>query len=64
VDAQEVGKAGLAGWRGLVADRTAAPVTANTPLDEDQWRALVGAAFFAASVFYVVTTVRRMLAEA
>jgi hypothetical protein len=64
MDAQDVGKAGLAGWRGVVAERTAGPVTANTPLDEDQWRALVGAAFFAASVFYVVSTVRKVLAEA
>jgi hypothetical protein len=64
MDAREMGQAGLAGWRGVVADRTAGPVTANTPLEEDQWRALVGAAFFVASVFYVVSTVRRALAEA
>jgi hypothetical protein len=63
MDANDIGKAGLAGWRSVVAERTAGPVTSNTPLDEDQWRALVGAAFFVASVFYVVSTVRRALAE-
>jgi hypothetical protein len=64
MDAHDIGKAGLSGWRKTVADRTAGPVTGNTPLDEDQWHALVGAAFFVASVFYVVSTVRKVLAEA
>jgi hypothetical protein len=63
MDARDIGQAGLSGWRNAVADRTAGPVAGNTPLDEDQWRALVGAAFFVASVFYVVSTVRRVLAE-
>ena len=59
--AKEAGKAGLAGWRETVADKTAPPVAARTPLDEDSIRAAIGGLFFVLSVVYVVGTVKRAL---
>jgi hypothetical protein len=53
-----VGHAGLQGWREKVADGVAEPLSARTPLDEDQVRTLVGAIFFVLSVMYVVKTIR------
>ena len=61
--AMALGQAGLQGWRAKVAD-TAGPVIAHrTPLSEDQVRAAIGAAFFALSIVYVVTTLRRWLTQ-
>jgi hypothetical protein len=56
--ATRVGQAGLQGWRKTVADGVAAPVAKRTSLDEQQIRALVGAAFFALAVSYVIKSVR------
>jgi hypothetical protein len=56
--ATRVGQAGLQGWREKVADGVAAPVAKRTPLDEQQIRAIVGAAFFVLAVSYVVKSVR------
>jgi hypothetical protein len=56
--ATRVGQAGLQGWREKVADGVAAPVAKRTPLDEQQIRALVGAAFFALAVSYIIKSVR------
>lgn len=61
---KQLGQAGLQGWRKALADKTTGPVTDRTPLDEDGWRALVGATFFALSVMYVVKTVKAALDEA
>ena len=55
--ATQVGQAGLQGWRGKVADGVADPIAKRTPLDEDQARALIGAAFFVLAVVYVVKTI-------
>jgi hypothetical protein len=63
VEATSLGQAGLQGWRKALADKTTGPVTEHTPLDEDAWRALLGATFFALSVLYVVNTVKAVLAE-
>jgi hypothetical protein len=60
----EVGKKGLVGWREKVADGVAGPISSRAPLSEEQVRAVIGATFFALSVYYVVDTVRRTLAEA
>ncbi len=54
----QAGHAGLQGWRKKFADTVAEPVAGRTGLDEDHVRALVGAAFFALSLMYVVKTVR------
>jgi hypothetical protein len=61
MDALAVGNAGLQGWRGKVADAVAAPVSRNSPMSEDQVRAVVGAVFFALAVAYVVGTVKELL---
>jgi hypothetical protein len=61
MDALAVGKAGLQGWRGKVADAVAAPVSRHSPMSEDQVRALVGAVFFALAVGYVVGTVKELV---
>lgn len=60
----EAGQAGLQGWRVKVADAIAKPVANRTKLDEDQVRALVGAAFFILAVLYVVNTVRALTQQA
>jgi hypothetical protein len=60
MDTTSLGTAGLAGWRRKVADVVGPPVARRTPLDERAVRAVVGAAFFALSVWYVIGTVRRM----
>ena len=60
----QLGQAGLASWRGKVADAVAQPASKRTPLSEDQVRAAVGAAFFALATFYVVSTAVRMIKTA
>ena len=60
MDALHVGKAGLQGWRAKVADAVAAPVARNSRVTDEQVRAVIGGAFFALSVVYVVGTVKRM----
>jgi hypothetical protein len=58
---RELGHAGAAkGWRKQVADRVAPAVAERTRFDRDDVRAAVGAAFFAASVLYVLQTVREL----
>jgi hypothetical protein len=53
----ELGQAGLQGWREKVANGISQPVANRAPLEEDQVRAVVGAAFFALAVVYVVKTI-------
>ena len=60
----EIGQAGLASWRGKIADRVAPPASKKTPLSEDQIRGAIGAAFFALATFYVVSTAIRMIKTA
>ena len=55
--ATELGQAGLQGWRQKVADGISQPVAARAPLEEEQVRAVIGAAFFILSVIYVVKTI-------
>jgi hypothetical protein len=55
--ATELGHAGLQGWREKVADGISQPVAKRAPLEEDQVRAIVGAAFFVLAVLYVVKTI-------
>ncbi len=58
-----VGTAGLQGWRRKVGDAVAPPLAQRTPLGSDQIKAVVGAAFFALSVMYVVKTVTAAVRE-
>ena len=60
MDAITVGKAGLQGWRGKVADAVAAPVARRSRLSDDQVRAAVGGLFLVLSVLYVVNAVKQM----
>jgi hypothetical protein len=55
--ATELGHAGLQGWREKVADGISQPLAKRAPLEEDQVRALVGAAFFVLAVVYVIKTI-------
>ena len=54
--ATELGHTALQGWREKVADGIAQPVANRAPLEEDQVRAIIGAAFFLLSVIYVAKT--------
>ena len=62
--ATQAGQAGLQGWRAKVADGIAKPVANHTKLDEDQVRAVVGAAFFILGVIYVANAVRALAKQA
>ena len=55
--ATELGQTGLQGWREKVADGISGPLANRAPLDEDQVRAVIGAAFFVLAVIYVVKTI-------
>jgi hypothetical protein len=58
---EHYGQAALVGWRKRVADVTAPPVAKRGPVSEDQARAIVGAVLFAASLYYVVSTIVRLV---
>ena len=62
MDAIAVGKAGLQGWRGKVADAVAGPAARRTGLTDEQVRAGVGLLFLVLSVVYVAGAVRRLAA--
>jgi hypothetical protein len=53
----ELGQTGLQGWREKVADGISQPVANRAPLEEDQIRAVIGAAFFVLSLIYVAKTI-------
>jgi hypothetical protein len=55
--ATELGQTGLQGWREKVADGISRPVAKRASLEEDQVRAVIGAAFFILAVIYVVKTI-------
>ena len=55
--ATQIVQTGLQGWREKVANGISQPVANRAPLDEDQVRAVVGAAFFVLAVIYVVKTI-------
>lgn len=55
-----LGRTALTGWREKVAE----PVARSAPIDTDLARAIIGGAFFVASLVYVVRTLRRITREA
>ena len=59
MDLTEVGKTGLVGWREKAGDGIAEPLAKRTPLSDEQVRGVVGAVFFALSLYYVIGTIRR-----
>jgi hypothetical protein len=62
--ATQAGQAGLQGWRAKVADGIAEPIANRTGLNEDQVRALIGAAFFILAMIYVANAVRALARQA
>ena len=54
------GEQALSGWRERVADMAARPAARHTPFDRSQVRALIGWAFLALSIVYVVRSLRNM----
>ena len=50
MDANKLGQAGLVGWRDMVGERIAGPVSRRTRLSFDQVKALVGAVFLVMTV--------------
>ena len=62
--ATEIGQTGLQGWREKVADGISRPVAKRAPVEEDQVRAVVGAAFFVLAVIYVVKTLSAVMRRA
>ena len=63
-DKVDLGKQGLTGWRKAVGEKVAGLVSERTGLSPDQVEALVGATFFALSLYYVVSTAARAAREA
>ena len=61
---EHYGHAGLVGWRKAIADKVAPPASSRAPVSEDQLRAIIGAAFFALSLYYVAGTLIRVLKTA
>jgi hypothetical protein len=59
MDAKTLGDATLHGWRANVADQ----VGRKAPIADDVARAVLGAAFFALSLAYVVKTLRALARE-
>jgi hypothetical protein len=62
--ATDFGQAGLQGWREKVADVVSEPVAKRAPLEENQVRAFIGAAFFVLSVIYVIKTISGVTRQA
>jgi hypothetical protein len=62
--ATEAGQAGLQGWRAKLADGIAEPIANRTRLNEDEVRALIGAAFFILAVIYVANATRTLVRQA
>ena len=61
---QNIAQAGLVGWRKAVADGVAPRASRRAPVSEEQVRAAIGAAFFLLSLYYVASTVARMIRSA
>ena len=61
---ENIAQAGLVGWRKAIADRVAPPAASRSPVSEEQVRAAIGAAFFLLSLYYVASTIARMIRSA
>jgi hypothetical protein len=61
---QRIAQAGLVGWRKAIADRVAPRAARRAPVSEEQLRAAIGAGFFALSLYYVTSTIARMIRSA
>ena len=63
-ETQNIAQAGLVGWRKSVADRVAPPAARRAPVSEEQVRGAIGAAFFLLSLYYVASTIARIVKSA
>jgi hypothetical protein len=61
---QSIAQAGLVGWRKAIADTVAPRAARRAPVSEDQLRSAIGAGFFLLSLYYVVTTIARVIKRA
>jgi hypothetical protein len=61
---QSIAQAGLVGWRKAIADNVAPRAASRAPVSEERLRAAIGAAFFLLSLYYVATTIWRMIKSA
>jgi hypothetical protein len=64
LNARELGQTALVGWREKVANGIARPVSSRTGVGAEAVRATIGVLFFALSVYYVASTLRRALEAA
>jgi hypothetical protein len=60
VDLTAMGRVGLTGWRGKVAERMAEPISENTGLTKAQVEALFGALFLALTLWQFFKLFRRV----
>jgi hypothetical protein len=63
-ESKQLGQAGLVGWRGKIADGVAPKAAERGPFSESQARNAIGFAFLALSLYYVVSTIARMVRAA
>jgi hypothetical protein len=59
----EVGDAALVGWRRQLAQQVAPAVSRRTSFGQDDVRRAIGGFFFALSLYHVVGTLRRAIAN-
>jgi hypothetical protein len=60
---EQIGHAGLTGWRQTVADKVAPPTAKRGPVTEDQVQAVIGATFYVLSVWYVISTTAKIVKQ-
>jgi hypothetical protein len=60
---EQIGHAGLTGWREKVANTVAPPAAQRGPVTEDQVRAAIGATFYVLSLWYVVSTTAKIVKQ-
>jgi hypothetical protein len=61
---KNIGQAGLVGWRKAIADRVAPTAARRAPVSEEQVRTAIGAAFFLLALYYVTSTILRIIKTA
>jgi hypothetical protein len=61
---ESIAQAGLVGWRKAIADSVAPRAASRAPISEERLRAAIGAAFFLLSLYYVASTIARMIKSA
>ena len=58
---ESIAQAGLVGWRKAIADSVAPRAASRAPVSEE---GAIGAAFFLLSLYYVASTIARMIKSA